>query len=160
MNIETSNSSTKQSRRQRVGDYLMTMAKKSPGEFFSYQAIAKVLYDRKIMPKKDHAETKAVANLGASVRDYLQKKYNADLAVMGGAMRALITDEDKARHRLPKTRERVASAHRQHERSVAIVDGRKIRDEELKASFEKDQQIAKFGTKIAGLLPTRKPDRS
>lgn len=148
------------SKRAKIGDLLFAMAKKHPGKLFTYQEIAKEVYERRITPRKEHTETKSIANSGASVREYLQKKYNVDLKVENGSMRALVTDDDKARNRLPQTEARVASAHRQHARSVAIVDPRKLKDQELRTAFEtRHAPIAKFGDKIAGLLPTRKPDK-
>lgn len=148
----------KGSKRQRIGDYLIGMAKKQPGKLFSYREIAKEVFGLRSLPHKDDAFTRSVAHSGGSVRAYLQKR-NIDLAVQNASMRALMTDEDKVRIRLPQTEATVASAHRRHAESVAIVDPRKLKKEDRESFENRFLKIAQFGQKIAGLLPTRKPDR-
>lgn len=149
----------RQTDKERIGEFIYQMEKKKPGHLWSYPVIAKELFDLARLPKKDDARVKLVANKGASVRDYLQKTYGADLLVANGSMRALITDDDKVRHRLPKTRARVASAHRQHARSCDVVDPRGLKDSDAKESFEGHKKIAQYGERVIGLLPSRKPER-
>lgn len=147
-----------QSRRQKIAEFLIEMAKKSPGTLFSYPQIAKAIFNCKTMPRINDTETMAVARSGTSVREYLQKNHQADLMTANGHMRALVTDDDKVRWRLRKTTIKIAGAVRAHQASLAITDDRKIKSNELKTELRSvHRPIAKLGQEAVALLPDKGP---
>lgn len=120
-------------RSQRVAWFLNWAAEHSPHEYQPYNVILQAINNLGRLPRMDKDEVLAVRGNMHSVRRILQRDYNRDLDVAGGAARATVDDDDKAAVVLPKKMKRLQSAKNAVLTTHSLIDPKRVKDPVTKA---------------------------